>query len=84
MRTELFSRAGHTAFVQIYYELALASYVDRFPKATAPVGQSYFPKNLLRFSRACVRTIPSLVLFGTDGGGQLVACTGKDRVRGRA
>ena len=49
LRTELFSRAGHTAFVQIYYELALASYVDRFPKATAPVGQSYFPKNLLRF-----------------------------------
>ena len=49
-----FSRAGPAASVRIYYELALAGQLFSYPKMTVPVGMSFFPKELIRFPKACV------------------------------
>ncbi|KAH9037746.1 alpha/beta-hydrolase [Lactarius hengduanensis] len=49
--TYWFSRAGPAASIRIYYELALAGQVVRFPKTAVPVGLSYFPQDLVQFPR---------------------------------
>jgi hypothetical protein len=62
-----FSRAGPAASVRIYYELALSGEVISFPKTTVPVGLSFFPKELVRFPKACVPMCSS-GLWSTDEG----------------
>ncbi|KAH8981707.1 Alpha/Beta hydrolase protein [Lactarius akahatsu] len=56
-----FSRAGPAASIRIYYELALAGQVVRFPKTTVPVGLSYFPKDLVQFPRVWLRAQANIV-----------------------
>ncbi|KAI9455710.1 alpha/beta-hydrolase [Lactarius psammicola] len=56
------SRAwGPAASIRIYYELALAGQVVSFPKTTVPVGLSYFPKDLVQFSRIWLRAQAKIV-----------------------
>ena len=51
-----FSRAGPAASIRIYYELK-AGEVVKFPKTTVPIGLSFFPKEMAKFPKACVRTL---------------------------
>ena len=69
-----FSRAGPAASVRIYYELALAGQVFTYPKPTVPVGISFFPKEIIRFPKACVTFPLSLwqYIWSADGTGSLL------------
>ncbi|KAI9435081.1 Alpha/Beta hydrolase protein [Lactarius indigo] len=51
-----FSRAGPAASLRIYYELALTSEAFIFPKTTVPVGLSFFPKDIVIFPKALLRS----------------------------
>ena len=55
-----FSRAGPAASLRIYYELTKSHEAINLPKTTVPIGISFFPKENVRFPRACVSSfLPS-------------------------
>ena len=72
-----FSHTGPAAFVLVYSALADVGQMVGFPRRQ-PYGRSVLLSE-------GPHPVPQAVfgIFGTDGGGQLVACTCEDRVRGR-
>ncbi|KAI9435128.1 Alpha/Beta hydrolase protein [Lactarius indigo] len=69
-----FSRAGPAASIRIYYELTLSNEVAIFPKTTVPVGMSFFPKELVHFPKALLRSKARIVFESEHKvGGNLAA-----------
>jgi len=69
-----FSLSGPAASVRIYYELSKAGQTITFPKTTVPVGISFFPKELVTFPKAILRTKGKIVFESEhDAGGHFAA-----------
>ncbi|KAI0259491.1 Alpha/Beta hydrolase protein [Gloeopeniophorella convolvens] len=69
-----FSRAGPTASVRIYYELAKSNESLRFPEISVPFGISIFPKEVVRSPRAFLSAKASIVFESEhEAGGHFAA-----------
>ncbi|KAH8979689.1 alpha/beta-hydrolase [Lactarius akahatsu] len=69
-----FSRAGPAASIRIYYELTLSAELFVFPKTTVPVGLSFFPKEIVRFPKALLRSKGRIVFESEhEAGGHFAA-----------